>query len=365
MRVLVTGHQGYIGSVLVPLLLEAKHEVIGLDSGLFRDCVIGQEYGQITTIFKDIRDVTSDDLAEVYAIIHLAGMSFHGGDLDARLTYDVNYNGTLQLASLAKFTGVRRFITLSTYDGAPVPDYIRSGDDLFRKAPELAEHFIGRFLEEDISRLASAEFAPSFLRCNSIYGFSPHIRLDLPVNQIIASAVTTGEAYVPIFNEAFHPGTHVQDVAGAILGVLQAPQQLVYRKWYSLSNVGGPIEPDAFAEILKEAVPGCSVIFVESDATRKTSPSPYDRLSEDLPYFRPNWSIREGIEQLIEAFAAYRLQASDIQAGRFNRRMYMLRLIREGKVDTSLRWFDASNRRGPFSQAPGQRSTPATNRLSF
>lgn len=132
----------------------------------------------------------------------------------------------------------------------------------------------------------------------------------------------------------------------AILGVLQAPQQLVYRKWYGLSNVGGTIELEDFAALLKDTVPGCSVVFVETDATRKPA-SPFDRLSEDIPYFRPSWSTRDGIEQLIEAFSTYGLRSEDMQTGRFNRRTFMLRLIREGKVDASLRWFDASNRRPP------------------
>jgi nucleoside-diphosphate-sugar epimerase len=363
-RVLVTGHQGYIGSILVPLLLDAKHEVVGLDSGLFRDCVFSKDSQSILAMRKDIRDITSDDLFNVQAVVHLAGMSFSGDDLDPRLIYDINYNGTLQLASLAKFAGVRRFISLSSYDGSPVPTHIRSGNDLFLKAPELGDRYIGRFLEEDIGLLAASEFAPTFLRCNSVYGFSPRMRLDLTLNQIVASVVTTGEAYIPSDGESFHPGSHVQDVAEAILAVLQAPQTVVMRKALDIGNIGGALPNESLAALLKQAMPGCNVVFVEAAEWRANYRPSQQGYTEGIPYFSPRWNVEQGISQLIEALSAYRVP-DDFRSERFHRRNYIRYLIREGAVDASLRWFESPERRPSYMNGYGNPSTSATSPLVF
>jgi nucleoside-diphosphate-sugar epimerase len=365
-RILVTGHQGYIGAVLVPLLMEAKHEVIGLDTGLFADCTYAIPAPQVPTIRKDIREISSDDLNGIQAIIHLAGVSFGGDEFSARLAYEINYRGTLQLASLAKFAGVRRFVCLSSYDGSPVDERVRNADELFRKGVAYVERFVAQSTEEDVRKLASSAFAPVFLRCNSVYGFSPMMRLDLPLNQIAASVILSGEAYVPIDGEVFHPGAHVQDVSNAILAVLQAPHSMVYAKAFDLRDIGGPITAEALTDHLRDILPECRVTSVETPVAPFFAAGAFDYASDALPYFQPRWGVREGLMQLFEAFVTYPLSPEEVTSGRFQRQEYAYYLIKEGRLDAGLRWFDATRPKTPFfSWMDSRQGTQTTRPLNI
>lgn len=362
MRVLVTGHLGYIGAVLVPRLVEARLDVVGLDAGIFRECAYTSNVPRIPTIAKDIRDITSDDLAGVTAIVHLAGVSFGGDELSARLAYEINYRGTVQLASLAKFAGVRQFISVSNFDGVFDEERVRNADDLFRRNPQEIERYVAQSVETDLKKLASSVFAPTFLRCNSVYGFSPMLRLDLPLNHIAASAVLTNEAYIPADGEWFHPGTHVQDVATAILVLLGTSPQTINSRAFNVRDIGGAISCEAVTEILKEVVPDCQVYLIERGGAEAKPPQV---LNDEAPFFQPRWSVREGLMQLFEAFITHPLPMEEVMAGRYQRQEYVYFLMKEGRVDASLRWFDANRPAFPTLPPLDLRRGQTTQLLNF
>lgn len=323
----------------MPRLVEARFDVVGVDAGFFRECAYTTNSLRIPTIAKDIRDITSEDLAGVTAIVHLAGVSFGGDELSARLAYEVNYRGTVQLASLAKFAGVRQFVCLSNFDGVTTDEHVRNADELFRKDAQTVERYVAQSVETDLKKLASAVFAPTFVRCNSVYGFSPMLRLDLPLNQIAASAMLTNEAYIPADGEWFHPGTHVQDVATAILTLIGTSPQTINSRAFNACDIGGVISCEAVTEILKEVVPDCQVYLIERGGATTASPQV---LNDDVPFFQPRWGVREGLMQLFEAFITNPLAMEEVMAGRYQRQEYVYFLMKEGRVDASLRWFDAN-----------------------
>ncbi|MFN8419529.1 MAG: NAD(P)-dependent oxidoreductase [Anaerolineae bacterium] len=364
MRVLVTGHQGYIGSILVPLLLEEHHEVIGLDNGLFRDCAYtapDKSTSQIRIIKKDIRDIEDDDLAGVQAIIHLAGVSFNlPDDMRARLLHEINYVAAVKLASLAKFSGVRRFIYLSSYDGTPGIERIEHIEELLGANPLYLERYISRFVELDVSRLADSSFCPIYLRTGDVYGYSPRMRLDLPLNQIVASIALNGGAYVSAVGDRFRPGVHVRDVSSAIATLLRLPQHLVSRKAFGLGDAERDMSTHELESILKDALPPSTLMFVESDDPDSTRAHFHEM--ELIPGFNTNWSVTEGVEQLYEAYSTVEITRDDINTDRFSRLGHVTRLLADGRIDANLRSLDSGAFRRP-TPTPSYMQKSNTSRI--
>lgn len=340
MRVLVSGSQGFIGSVLIPKLLDQRFEVVGLDYGLYDDCLYIEPAVTVPTIRRDIRDATYSDMEGIDAVVHLAGFSNSASDeFSSRTSYTVNYLGAMQLAGLSKFAGVRRYVYLSAYDGTAVDGGVGYSDpehELDQIDPAEWNKVISRWVEQDVLRLADPTFCPTFLRCSTTYGFSPRMRLDLPLNHMVARGVASGQVYIRGTNDGVRIGMHVDDLASAIVAALKAPQTSVSRQSFDLNDIGGLVPAEALADIFRVALPEVSVVY-EAPAGNQQADSSWEG-SRLIPNFTPQWRVEQGIEQLVEAFSLYGLREADVMSNRYHRFAHLRWLRDNHQVDLTLRW---------------------------
>lgn len=340
MRVLVTGHQGYIGSVLVPRLLAAGHDVVGLDTGLFADCVIGEYDDAVAGHRVDLRDVTAEACAGVEAVLHLGAICNDPiGNLNPDLTYDVNHRATIRLAEAAKAAGVRRFLFSSSCSlyGAGADDSLLDETAGFAPVTPYGESKI--LSERDLLALADDTFSPIFLRNATAYGFSPRLRGDLVVNDLVAHALLTGEVKLLSDGMAWRPLVHVDDIASAFLALLDAPLEVVHAKAYNIGQSSENYLIRDVAELVAELVPDSTVTFAAgagSDARNYRVSC--DLIAAEVPEFKPQWTVRSGIEQLIEEYRRTGLRIEDLTGERHQRLKRIKGLQSAGLLDEELRW---------------------------
>ncbi len=345
MRILVTGHEGYLGTVLVPRLIAAGHEVVGLDTGLFADCLIGPAPEPVTALRVDLRDVTAEHVAEVApdAVMHLAALCNDPlGNLDPELTYDVNHRSTIRLARAAKAAGVPRFLFSSSCSlyGAGTDDAALDENAAFAPLTPYGESKIRS--EQDLVRLADDDFSPVFLRNATAYGFSPRLRGDLVVNDLVGSALLAGEVKLRSNGLAWRPLVHADDIAAAFLALLEAPRETVHARAYNVGDSAENYLIRNVAELVQEIVGGTVTFASDAGADARNYRVSCDRIAREIPAFRPQWTLRKGIEQLAEAYERYGLQFDDLFGERHQRLKRIEALRAAGRIDTGLRWTEAA-----------------------
>jgi nucleoside-diphosphate-sugar epimerase len=339
MRVLVTGHAGYIGTVMVPVLVDAGHDVVGLDTGLFASCTFGACPVDIPEIVRDVRDVEVGDLDGFDAVVHLAGLSNDPlGNLDPALTYAINHAGSVRLARLAREAGVSRFVFASSCSNygaagdAPVTE-----DAELRPLTPYAESKVR--VEADVARLADDRFSPVFLRNATAYGVSPRLRFDLVLNNLVAWAFTTGRVLIKSDGTPRRPIVHIEDISRAVVAVLAAPRERTHNQALNVGSTEENFRIRELAEIVRDTVPGSVVDFAaDAGADARSYRVDFGKIGRLLPGFRPRWTARRGAQELHDAYRAVGLTVEDFEGPRYKRIDCLKRLMADGRVDGALRW---------------------------
>lgn len=339
MRVLLTGHQGYLGTVMAPVLTAEGHDVTGLDAGLFADCVLGPAPADPPGHRVDLRDITADHLTGIDAVIHLAALSNDPlGALAPDLTYDINHHASVRLARLARDAGVRRFLYASTCSvyGAAGGGELVTEDAPLRPVTPYAESKVR--VEDDLHALADDDFTPVYLRNATAFGYSPRLRADIVLNNLVGHALLSGEVLVLSDGTPWRPLVHAADIARAFAAALTAPREAVHDRAF---NIGGETNNVTVAEIagqVAEAVAGAKVVITgETGADPRSYRVDFARFRAAIPGFDCEWTVKRGALELADAYRKHGLTRADFER-RFTRLAVLRAASGEGAVDETLRW---------------------------
>ncbi len=338
MKVLVTGHEGYIGCVLVPLFQDAGHDVTGLDNGLFRGCDFEPPLSDCPTLDLDIRDVEPQHLEGFDAVVHLAGISNDPlGDLNPRGTYDINHEASVRVARAAKAARVARFLhssSCSLYGAAgdaPIDETAA-----FNPVTPYGESKV--LVERDVTPMADDTFSPTFLRNSTAYGLSPRLRGDLVVNNLTGYAFTTGQVLLKSDGTPWRPLVHVLDISRAFLTILHADREKVHGQAFNVGATAENYQMIDVARIVADVVPNSKIEIAEgAGPDKRCYRVDCDRITNELG-FECEWTVRKGVEELYAAYRDHGLTLEEFESSRYLRIRHVRSLIESGDLSTDLRF---------------------------
>lgn len=339
MRVLVTGHKGYIGSVMVPMVQKAGHDVLGIDSDLYRNSTYGYDLPRTPEIIKDIRDVEKKDLEGIDGIIHLAGLSNDMlGDLNPALTYEINHAATLRLAAMAKELGISRFVFASSCS-----NYGAAGDGMQDETATLnpvtpyAKSKV--MVEQDVGEMADDNFSPTFMRNATAYGVSPRIRFDIVLNNLTAWAYTTGDILLKSDGTPWRPLVHIEDISLAAIGALEAPREIVHNQAFNVGMNSENYQMRQLAGIVRETVPNCEIKFADgAEPDKRNYRVDFSKYTRAFPGHQLRWNARLGAKQIYESYRRFGLKKDEYEGPKYKRIAQVKYLLGTGQLDENLRW---------------------------
>ncbi len=338
-KILITGHNGYIGSVMTPHLLAAGYEITGLDTGYFSQCTLVEGGGDIPTVRKDLRDLAPKDLEGYDAVVHLAALSNDPiGNLNDSWTEDINFKASVRLAELAKAAGLGRYLFSSSciMYGAASTEVVTEESPLDPKT-EYARSKVKA--EHAITKLAAPGFSPVFIRNGTIYGVSPRMRFDTVFNDLVGSAVTTGKVIVYSDGKPWRPVIHVQDVARMFEAVLAAPTEKIHNQAFNAGANSLNHQIIELANIAVNTVPGCKLeVVAKTGADQRTYKADFGKFARTFPDFKFKWNVVEGAKELYAAFLKVGLKHTDFTDKKFTRLKWLRHLIDSKQLDDNLRW---------------------------
>jgi nucleoside-diphosphate-sugar epimerase len=337
MKVLVTGHLGYIGVEAVTVLREAGHDVVGLDVGFFNECDFAAPPDAIPEIKADLRDVTPAQLKGLDAVVHLAALSNDPlGDLNPNITYDINQHASVRLAKAAKEAGVSRFLFSSSCSlyGAGGDGFLDE-TAAFNPVTPYGESKI--LVEQALSSLADDAFTPMYLRNATAYGVSRRLRGDIVVNNLVGHAVTTGKVLLQSDGTPWRPLVHIRDIIAAVVAGLSAPKAAIHDQAFNIGRNGENYRIRDVANLVAEVVPNCQVAFAPGAAAdTRNYRVDFTKAETKLPGYEPAWTLRAGIEELYEAYKRS-LTRADWEGPRYFRLKTVRGLMERGVLDNDLR----------------------------
>jgi nucleoside-diphosphate-sugar epimerase len=338
-RVLITGHNGYIGSVMAPLLARAGHGIVGLDSGYFDGCTLAPDTVSVPALQKDIRDLTAGDCEGFDAVIHLAALSNDPiGNLNAEWTRQINFAGTLRVAECAKAAGVERFLFSSSciMYGMSEANVVDETSPLDPRTEYARSKVLA---EEALSELADKGFSPTFLRNGTIYGLSPRMRFDTVLNDLVGTAVATGKVVVQSDGKPWRPVVHVEDVSRAFKAVLEAPRETVHNQAFNIGANHLNHQILDLAEIVTRAVADCALeMRPQPGADQRTYKADFSKFGRTFPNFEFQWTAEKGARELARQFRALHLSSADLADKRYTRLKWLRHLLDSDRLDGALRW---------------------------
>ena len=343
MKLLVTGVEGYIGCLLAPFLQKRGHEVVGLDTGYYRDGWLFSDRELASSfprfINRDIRQIEAADLQGIDAVVHLAELSNDPlGDNNPEVTFQINHLASLRLAKLAKEAGVKRFVYTSSCSVYGLANGSEPLTETSPTNPQTAYAKCKTLVERDVGEMASDQFSPTFLRNATAYGASPRMRFDIVLNNLCGIAATTGKITMTSDGSPWRPLVHLLDICEAVACVLDAPQDAIHNEIFNVGHDGDNFQVREIAQIVADVYPGCELLFGPAGGDNRSYRVSFAKIHAQLPGFKCSWDARKGAKQLHDVFQRIGLDAAGFDARPFTRLKQLKYLQSSGQIDAQFFW---------------------------